>query len=50
MIIERIRGKKVSPKIMLVINNVGTLILIAILLLAFYLDIFSPIDISTLRY
>lgn len=50
IIIERIRGKKVSPKIMLVINNVGTLILIAILLLAFYLDIFSPIDISTLRY
>jgi regulator of sigma E protease len=50
MIIERIRGKKVSPKIMLIINNIGTLILIAILLLAFYLDIFSPIDMSTLKY
>ncbi len=48
MIIEKIRGKKVSPKIILTVTNIGTLILITLLLLAFYLDIFSPIDISTL--
>jgi len=49
MIIEKVIGKKVNPKVIIAVSNIGTLILIVIFLFAFYLDIFSPIDISFLR-
>lgn len=49
MIIEKIRGKKVNPKVIIAITNIGTIIMIAIIIFAFYLDIFNPIDIFNLK-
>ena len=49
MIIEKIKGKKVNPKVIIAVTNIGMIIMIALIIFAFYLDIFNPIDIFNLK-
>jgi len=48
IIIESIRGKPVSRKVLGIVNSIGVFILISLLLLAFVLDIINPFDILNL--
>lgn len=49
LIIEKIRGRRLSDNVVAIMNTIGIILIITIFSIALYLDVFNPINLTQMR-
>ncbi|GFP20745.1 hypothetical protein HKBW3S03_02251, partial [Candidatus Hakubella thermalkaliphila] len=49
LLIEKVRGRRLSDQVVGIMNTIGIILLITIFSIALYLDVFNPINLTQMR-